>query len=285
MKKVKIAFDIKPLSISPEHLLVTKTLPPHITTLKKYKQIRASIGEIGIIEPLCITGQKAPFILLDGHLRLMILKELGYTEIPCLISNDDENYTHNKHVNRLAPVQEHLMISKAIEQGVDKEKLAKALNLDPQSIKIRLNLLNGICPKVAELLKDANLSPQIFSILKKMKHIRQLECTKLLIASNNFTINYMKALLMRTNENLLITPRKKTQMNHLILENEIANLYLEYQDTKQTLAEESLKLVIATNYLNRIISNQMIYKYLKKYHTDILSDLEMLIKMHAITDG
>ena len=214
MKKIKIAFNFEPLYLSPEQILVTKILPKHINTLKKYKQIRASINEIGIIEPLSITEQKGknqPYILLDGHVRFEILKELGCTKIPCLISADDESYTHNKHINRLATVQEHFMIRRAIEQGVNEERLAKALNLDIQSIQLKLKLLNGICPEVIDLLKDREISPQIFSILRKMKPIRQIECTDLMLSLNNLTVLYAKALLVATDNSLLITSPKKTR--------------------------------------------------------------------------
>ena len=33
----------------------------------------------------------------------------------CLIADDDEAFTYNKRVNRLATIQEHYMIVKAIE--------------------------------------------------------------------------------------------------------------------------------------------------------------------------
>jgi hypothetical protein len=42
------------------------------------------------------------FILLDGHLRLEAVKQLGQTHVRCLIATDDEAYTYNKRVNRIA---------------------------------------------------------------------------------------------------------------------------------------------------------------------------------------
>ena len=46
----------------------------------KYKCIEASIKELGVIEPLVVFPQansQGAFILLDGHIRLAILKELN----------------------------------------------------------------------------------------------------------------------------------------------------------------------------------------------------------------
>src|SRR3546814_2416822 len=60
----------------------------------------------------------------------------------------------NKRINRIAIIQEHRMIIKALERGVSEERLAKALNVNVSHIKRKRRLLEGICPEVAELLKD-----------------------------------------------------------------------------------------------------------------------------------
>ena len=65
------------------------------------------------------------YLLLDGHLRIEVLKDRGETEVVCLISTEDEAFTYNKRVNRIAIIQEHRMILKAIERGVSEERLAK----------------------------------------------------------------------------------------------------------------------------------------------------------------
>ena len=46
---------------------------------------------------------------------------MGETEVVCLVSTDDEAFTYNKRVNRLAIIQEHKMILKAIERGASEE--------------------------------------------------------------------------------------------------------------------------------------------------------------------
>jgi hypothetical protein len=81
--------------------------------------------------------------------------DLGTSEAPCLIADDDEAFTYNKRVNRLATIQEHYMIVKAIERGVSEEKLARALNVDIKRIKTKRTLLDGVCPEVAEMRSSA----------------------------------------------------------------------------------------------------------------------------------
>jgi hypothetical protein len=113
--------------------------------------------------------------------------DLGNSEAPCLIADDDEAFTYNKRVNRLATIQEHYMIVKAIERGVSEEKLAKALNVDIKRIKTKRTLLDGVCPEVAEMLKDKSVDTEVFSLLRKMKPLRQIEAVELMSAMNNFT--------------------------------------------------------------------------------------------------
>ncbi len=59
----------------------------------RYRAIRASIQELGIVEPLVVCAKKgAPgtYSLLDGHLRLIALQELGEMDAECIVSGDDE---------------------------------------------------------------------------------------------------------------------------------------------------------------------------------------------------
>ncbi|MEN5173643.1 plasmid partitioning protein RepB C-terminal domain-containing protein [Acinetobacter higginsii] len=290
MKKTKISFHLQPLLLMPEQILVTRKLAAHIPYTRKYKQIRASILEIGIIEPLSVSemkGNKKLFSLLDGHMRFEILRELGHNKIPCLLSTDDENYTHNKHINRLATIQEHFMIRQAIKRGVSEERLAKALNIDIKYIKSKINLLNGICPEVIELLKNREISHQVFPFLRKMKPFRQIECTELMISVNNITMTYAKALLAATDINMLVSPPKLKKNSSSVqaikkIENDISNLHLQYKALEQNYAQDTLNLVIAIGYLSKLVSNENIKNHLAKYQPDILSGFEALIKSNIV---
>lgn len=45
---------------------------------------------------------KGMYLLLDGHMRIQAMRELGATEVNCIVSTDDQGFTYNKRVNRLA---------------------------------------------------------------------------------------------------------------------------------------------------------------------------------------
>lgn len=288
MQEVNIAFQLTPLYLKPSQLLLSKTILKSTVYTKKYGQIKASIKDIGIIEPLIVSSanSKAQYILLDGHIRFEILKELGYTLIPCLLSSDDENYTYNKKINRLATIQEHFMIRRAIDQGVNEERLATALNIDIKAIRTKMNLLNGICPEVIELLKNREISPNIFPLLRKMKPLRQIECAELMLSLNNITVPYAKALLMTTEPSMLKEPTKKIKkMDNSFeaikkIENDRANLHVQFKILEQNYAQDTLNLVLATGYLKKLLSNNNIKNYLIKNHPDIYAEFEAIINVN-----
>ena len=186
---IQTGFEAESVTIKVRDILPLKKVPASVRKGRKYRQITAAIQEIGIVQPPIVTRHpKLPdkFLLLEGHLRIEVLKDLGIEEVTCLISNDDEAFTYNRQVNRLATIQEHRMILKLVERGVSEERIAEALDVNVPSIRARLNLLHGICPEAAELLKDKQCPIDTIRALKKMKPVRQVDAVDMMIEMNNF---------------------------------------------------------------------------------------------------
>lgn len=58
---------------------------------RRYRAVRASIRELGVIEPLVVCPQKGSpgrHRLIDGHLRHLVLRDLGETEAECIIGGE-----------------------------------------------------------------------------------------------------------------------------------------------------------------------------------------------------
>jgi ParB-like chromosome segregation protein Spo0J len=272
--------DIRPLRLVSE--AVRKT--------RKYSQIAASIREVGIIEPPVVArdeSEPGKYLLLDGHLRIEILKETGATEIVCLISTEDEAFTYNKRVNRLAIVQEHKMILKAIERGVSEERIARSLNVDVGSIKRKRRLLEGICPEAAELLKDKHIAIHAFTELKKLSPMRQIEAAELMIAMNKYTISYAKSLVAATPQSQLAdTFRPKvikglSEEQTALMERESAGLEREFRIAEQAYGTDHLDLVLANGYLGKLLGNARVVRYLSQHHRDILSEFQKLVELES----
>ena len=132
MSDAKIGFEMRKIRLSLADILPVRQIKDPQKNIRRYKTIRASIKEVGLVEPLMVHPQKGgagTYLLLDGHLRYFALKELGETEADCIIANDDESFTYNARISRLAPIQEHKMIVKAVRNGVRPERIAAALNI------------------------------------------------------------------------------------------------------------------------------------------------------------
>ena len=283
---LKIGFEPSVAVLPIAALLPLKTVPDAIKQTSKFKQIGKSVSEIGIIEPLVVARSKdqpGRYLLLDGHMRLAALVDMAAVEVQCLIAADDEAYTYNKRINRLATVQEHLMIVRAIERGVSEDKLANVLNLDVKAIKRRRTLLVGICPEVIELLKDKSVNPSTFEVLRKMKPMRQIDAAELMNTAGNFTASYAKALLAATRQSDLVKadqPKKiagMTAEQMARMEREMEKLQKDLKSVESRYGEDVLQLVIASGYLAKLVRNSGIKRYLTQHHGEILTEFNAII--------
>lgn len=291
---VKMAFERQVVVLPLSNILPTKRVPDTIKQAMRYKRIFASIAEVGIVEPLVVAQRRentGPYMLVDGHLRRAALADLGNSEAPCLIADDDEAFTYNKRVNRLATIQEHYMIVKAIERGVSEEKLARALNVDIKRIKTKRTLLDGVCPEVAEMLKDKSVDAAVFALLRKMKPLRQIEAIELMSAMNNFTARYAQALLAATRREDLAQPDRPKKIGGLSaeqmarMEGEMDGLQREFKAVSASYGDTVLNLVVAAGYLSSLIGNPRVSGYLERHHPEILTEFRAIVAATSLEEG
>lgn len=274
---IKQGFQERLIELGVEELLPTKSISIHAMKCRKYAQVLSSIREVGLIEAPVVAPLKKGkgYLLLDGHLRIMALKELGVERVSCLISTDDETYTYNKYINRLSAIQEHRMIMKAIQSGVSEEKLARALNLDISTIRNKKCLLEGICPEAVDLLKDKSVPEPVFRVLKKMKAPRQINAAMLMNDQNKFTSSYAKALLDATPANQLVNkgrPKKETPAilaRQARLEEESLALSREIGSLKEQYGTAMIDMTSMQAYLKSLLGNEAVAKYLRELHGPI----------------
>jgi hypothetical protein len=291
---VKVAFDRQIVVLPLAAILPLRSVSFPLKQSAKYLRIAHSISEVGVIEPLVVAplrqGQ-AQHLLLDGHLRHAILCEQGVEETRCLIADDDEAFTYNKRINRLATIQEHYMIVRALERGVSEEKLARALNLDVKGIKRRRTLLDGVCPEVIELLQDKTINSRAFETLRKMKPARQVEVAEILVSVGNFTMAYVKALLGATRQDDLVNPEKPKRVGGMTpeqmarLERETATVSQDFKALEETYGDDVLNLVVAAGYVGRLVGNPEIERYLDARHPELLSELRVIVNAVSLDQG
>lgn len=284
--RVKMAFEREILVLPLDQILPLKQVRPAMKETAKYKRIAMSIAEVGIIEPLVVARPKAGgsgFMLLDGHIRHAALLDLGELATRCLVADDDEAFTYNKRVNRLATVQEHYMIVRALDRGVPEEKLAKALNVNIAHIKRRQRLLDGICPEVVELLKDRSVNPGTFDELRKMKPPRQIEAAELMVTAGNYTASYGRALFIATRPHDLVNPDRPKKAGGMTpeqmarMQHEMEKLQQDFKAIEATYGDDVLNLVISTGYVAKLVGNPEVEHYLDRYHPEIVAEFRSII--------
>jgi ParB-like chromosome segregation protein Spo0J len=255
----------------------------------------SSINEIGLIEPLSIlqpNKQKQEYLLLDGHLRVLALREFGLNEAPCLFARDVETYTYNHRINRLFTVREHYMLRRAIDRGVSKERLARALNVNLSSINRRVNLLQGICPDAISLLQDHQFTPDVTRILRCMKAARQVEAVELMIASNSITVAHAEALLKATPPEQRADVKaqekdKKTAPNEQLvkLEKEMNQVQDQYKVAESNYGSDLLNLMVAKGYLTKLLENDAVKAYIGKHEPEILEHFELVVNTVSMEEA
>jgi len=291
-----LGFDLETHQIPLDQLLPSKKVPDGVMTTRKFKQIVASIREIGLIEPLSVIRPLEGadgFLLLDGNLRVLALKELGQDTAPCLIAKDFETYTYNHRINRLSSVQEHYMLRRAIDKGVSRERLARAFNVNLSTINRRINLLHGICPKAVELLQDHQFTPDVTRLLRKMKSARQIEAVELMIAASSITAAHADALLKATppEQRSDVIPPKPEEPNGdpleqiVRLEKEMNQVQVKYKDAEENYGSELLNLVVAKGYLTKLVSNAAVKSYIGRHAPEILEHFELVVNTISMEEA
>ena len=293
MTRPPLGFIPEPITLALDRILPSRKPPEGLPTSRKFKQIMASMEAVGLIEPLSVgkadksTGQH---ILLDGHIRLLALQQLGYTDAPCLIATDDESYTYNNRINRITSIQEHQMLRRAVERGVTPERLAKALNVDVSQIHKKVSLLEGICPEAIEMLKDQHFSANLGAVLRKMKPTRQVECVELMLTANNMTVAYAEALLAATPPALLVSEKRPRKLSGVTaeqmvkMEREMGNIQNQLKLVEKSYGQDVLLLVLARGYLGKLVGNKAVLRYLSQRQPDVLTEFENIVQTVAL-DG
>ncbi|GLQ46724.1 hypothetical protein GCM10007862_17750 [Dyella lipolytica] len=286
------AFESQTRVIAVKNIIPLKAFDKEIKQSRRYHQIRASFDAIGFVEyPVVVPNpsDSETYFLLDGLLRLHVLQDRKITEVECLVATDEEAYTYNKHVNRLAPVQEHHMIVRAVSRGVSMERISQALDLEPVSVRRRIRLLDGICPEVARLLEDKHCPLVIFELIKHMTPPRQTEAAELMVGQSNYTVVFARALLAATPPDQLTPARMTKSVLSNVTREDIARLERELATTQQRTRSveegygiDNLTLTVTKTYLAKLLRNSPISAWLGKNRPDFLAEFQSIAEISSL---
>ncbi len=292
--KVRIAFEEELRMLKLDQLLPTRQIRSTTKKSVKYGQILSSVREVDVIEPVVVFPAKkgsGEYLILDGHLRVEVLKDLRRDETACIIARDDESYTYNTHVNAVSAIQGHFMIVKALEQGVSEKRIAAALQVNVARIRRQRDLLNGICAEAVTLLKNRPVPAAALHYFKRVRAIRQIEMAELMIAACNYSSPYARALLAATPSDQLLSPETEKVPKLLKsedaarMDSEIKHLKRELRLIEESYGRNMLNLVLARGYLTKLLKNNRVRRYLSTHHAELLVELEKSAAAHPGQDG
>ena len=158
------------------------------------------------------------------------------------------------------------------------------MDVSLDSIRAKRDLLNGICSEAVQILADKQLSPKVFWILRRMKPIRQIEAAEHMVAGGTFTVPFAKALLAVTRPEMLeeqAAVDKKLQATSIaarsMLEEQNEFLLRDLKSVEESYGTDVLTLTVACGYLDRLLTNPKIERYMARNHADILQALQKLL--------
>ena len=290
MSQAKIGFELKKIRLQLDQILPVRQIKDPKKNVVRYSAILESIKMLGIIEPLMVFPQEkqaGKFLLLDGHFRYYALRELGQKQADCIVSTDDESFTFNARISRLAPIQEHRMITKAVHNGVKPERIAAALNMTVKKVHATMSLLEGINEEAADLLKDKNICPKAIKILRRVSPVRQIEIAELMVDMNNFTAGYAEALFLGTPKDHLLEqekPKSKTLSPEVMakMEEEMAVLERDFRLAEDSYGTDVLNYTVLQGYVKKLLTNAKVVRFIGSKYNELLPELEKIAATEAL---
>ena len=193
-------------------IVPSKMQPRKKFSSEKLKELKDSIKEKGIIQPVVVRPAEIGYELIAGERRFRAVKELGYESIPAIVKNVSDadslelSLIENIQREELNPVEEANAYMKLVEKfNFSQEEIAKAVGKDKSTISNTLRLLT--LPKlIQDYISDEAIT---------MGHAKALLSLPTERSKIRFTKRIMrKSLSVRQAEELikqrLQKPKKKT---------------------------------------------------------------------------
>lgn len=144
----------KVLQLSPEKITVNPMQPRKNFSEYQLNELRESIKQYGIIQPLIVTQKNGQYELIAGERRLRAAKILNLSAVPAIIRQADEQ--QKLEVALVENLQREGLNS--IETAIAYRKLIDEFNLSQEELSIRLGKSR---PVITNTLRFLNLPEEI----------------------------------------------------------------------------------------------------------------------------
>ena len=114
-----------------------------------------------------------------------------------------------------------------------------------------------------------------------MKPLRQIEAVELMISGRNYSIPFAAAILGVTSREQLVNPEKHAAKSSgatsLLLEKTTDTLIGDLAVVRRTYGQDVLALTVVCRYLETLIQNPEVARYLERNHSRILTEMRKLV--------
>ena len=157
------------------------------------RELASSIKENGLLQPVVVREITEGYELIAGERRYRAVKLLGYTSIPALIIDKNDNESadlaliENMQREGLSAIEEAIAIQHILQtRKITQAKLAKRLGYQQSTLANKLRLLK-LNDEVKEALAKNQLSERHARALLKLSTDEQAVVAKL-ISEKNYTV-------------------------------------------------------------------------------------------------
>ena len=155
--------DSKIQMISIEQIIPNRFQPRLTFDEQGLNELSASIKEHGIIQPLVLRQLGDKYEIIAGERRYKAATMAGFTEVPAIISNLDDNRSaevaliENVQRRNLTSIEEAKSYKKILDRGyLTQDLLAKRIGVSQSTVANKLRLLN-----LTEAVQEALMNEQI----------------------------------------------------------------------------------------------------------------------------
>jgi len=247
-----------------------------------YKRIKSTIQMVGLLDPLCVYPENGYYIIVDGYLRYMILKELGVRMVPCQIQQSKEAYTYNKMVNNLSTVQQSRMLRQSLGT-LDINTIEKTFGIKSLNYRLATTILKQLHPDVIEAVDKEIMTRRSAAELTNVNQERQQQILKEMKRTKDFSISFARALVIKTPPEMRSQNRKKKKP--WVLESEKTKQLVEkFEETEKRYnfytilyRQYTTDLLILCTYARTLITNEIIKSHLESNFPKILERFQMIV--------
>ncbi|MDX8500615.1 plasmid partitioning protein RepB C-terminal domain-containing protein [Mesorhizobium sp. VK4C] len=146
-------------------------------------------------------------------------------------------------------------------------------------------LIGGICPEVLDLLQDCVAPPKMFGLLRQVLPSRQIEMVEVMIALERVKLDTARVFIALTPQSQFAgpsTPRKQfagiDAAQFAAMAANFAELSRAFQHAAGHHGPCSLALVAARGYLDRLMENARVVRYLALNCPEQLADFQTVLE-------